>query len=189
VKTLFSEQDRTTTVKNFISARYQGRVKVQSWIGVQSYLNGNRVKLLLKIEPTEPFKHDIYGAPIAYRLSEYQAMRYFEWLIHIVSGAIEAQEDIVKEAINQLFIFIHVLRDSLAIDNQVTLMAPYNWEDKLVSFENQIADLKATMEKRDEKFTYIITRMYDWMKKFGPILDELEKDYGRRLGKALKKDD
>lgn len=74
MKPIFSEQDRTTAVTNFISARYQGRVKIISWKGVADYLNGKRVRILNSMKPKAVSTYRVVGStePV-YVYGEWQA--------------------------------------------------------------------------------------------------------------------
>jgi hypothetical protein len=74
---------------------------------------------------------------------------------------------------------INALRESLIIDEQVELMAPHNWEDRLTQ-------LQKTADKRNEQIMYVLEKIRDWQKKYQPYLDEIKKDHDK-LETVLKK--
>ena len=185
---IFSYEDRLEIVTTFYHAYLQGKARINSWDAVKSYINANRVKLLLKMSPNEAvglYKDwDIYGGwvtkPTSLQYSANQAKRYFLYLIDVISGAEKTSEDTIKEAVDQLFKFINASRDSIVM--QVELMTPHNWEDKL-------ADLQETMDKRNEKIMDVLEKIGNWQKKYQPYLDEVrrEKKEQKKLSQALKK--
>jgi hypothetical protein len=180
VKPIYSDEDRSKAVRNFIVARYEGLAKIASFGSIVPYLNEKRVKLLCKLEQSgENLGNKFY--------IEDDAETYFEWLTSVVTGAESASEDIIKQANDQLFIFILALRNDTGIDEHVKLVEPYNWERQLTYIANSIADSQKATEKRDEQITTILERIFQWMKEYRPTLDEVKKDYNDKLGKALKK--
>jgi hypothetical protein len=103
----------------------------------------------------------------------------------VVTGAEKVAEDVIDEAINQIFVFILIMRQHghLTMADEVTLIAPYNWEDRLVSFEEKLTTIQTSMEKRDGKITEVLSKIYAWMKEYTSVLDEVKKDYQNQLGK------
>lgn len=177
---MFSEQERNTAIKNFIVGRYHGSVKISTFEAMVPYLEEKRINLLYDL------KHGSYSYGKGYYI-ENDAEEYFEWLISVVTGARKTSENIIKQANDQLFIFIHTLRDDTKMDNRVTLLVRYNWEEKVGQLIKKFDAFQSKINTRDEKLTHLFTQILEWMKEYRPLLDEVKKDYGDKLGRVLKK--
>jgi hypothetical protein len=188
MKTLYSDQDRSVAVKNFISARYQGIAKVSSFQKVADYLNGKRIKPLFDIMPSGRTQYYVVNQPSTKTYyTESDGEVYFNWLINVVTGTEKASEDTIKEANDQLFLLILILRDSIQMTKQVQLVAPGYWESRLVLFDTKLTAIQQSMDNRDKEITEILSKIYDWLKEYTPILDEAKKDYDDQLEKVQKK--
>jgi len=53
--------------------------------------------------------------------------------------------------------------------------------ERLDKIDESIQVLENTLDKRDKDITGILTSVQEWMKKYRPILDEVEKDYSDKL--------
>lgn len=53
--------------------------------------------------------------------------------------------------------------------------------ERLDKIDESLQVLENTLDKRDKDITGILTNVQEWMKKYRPILDEVEKDYSDKL--------
>jgi hypothetical protein len=186
VKPIYSDQERGIAVRNFIDARYQGLAKIGSFNPIVPYLSGQRLKLLQEIGQSG-YIHAM-GERVGTRYpTEDDAERYFNWLVSVVTGAEKAGEEIVKQANDQLFIFIHALRDTTVIDKTVQIVKSHDWENRLESFESKLNDIRNTIDRRDKEITETLSSILVWMKKYNPILNAVDEDYKNQLGKVKRK--
>jgi hypothetical protein len=183
-KSIVSDQERSMAVRNFIHARYQGLAKISRFDEVVEYLNEKRVRVLSGAKPSGREYVGVTAKPRVFYTYD-DAEVYFNWLMAVVTGAEKVAEDVIDEAINQIFVFILIMRQHghLTMADEVTLIAPYNWEDRLVSFEEKLTTIQTSMEKRDGKITEVLSKIYAWMKEYTSVLDEVKKDYQNQLGK------
>jgi len=177
VKPLFSDDERIRAVKNFIVARYQGLADINSFNAIVPYLREHRIKIL---HPSIAKKYALSGAfsPIS------DAEEYFEWLVAVVTGAESVSEDIVKQANDQLFQFIHVMRDSIRMDRKVQLVAPYDWQALFTSFDERLTDMQRIIDRGDKDIAETLSKILQWMKKYNPLLDTLDKENKKLFGEG-----
>lgn len=191
MKPLFSDDERIKTVKNFVVARYQGLVKISSFNAMIPYLTEKRIKILCTLPQTGSSSYvDISGKihqqeENCYR--EEDAEKYFEWLVAVVTGVANVSEDIVKKANDQLFQFIHVMRDNIHTDKNVQLVTPYDWQALFTSFDERLTDIQRIIDKSDKDTVETLKSILQWMKKYNPILDALDKENQELFGKGKKK--
>ena len=188
MKPIYSDEERNKIVRNFIMARYEGLVKIRSFGAIVPYLEERRVKLLYDLGQsgfilvTESYK----DTPKKYYI-ESDAKEYFDWLTSIVTGAQNAPESAIKEANDQLFIFILALRNDTDIKDRVKLIEPYNWERDLNLIAERLVTFQEKTDKRDKDITAVLSSILIWMKKYNPTLNAVTKDCGNQLGKVSKK--
>jgi hypothetical protein len=180
MKPFFTDETKYGTIRDFITARIEREFEILSFKTVANHLNAKNINLLAKLEPSGFDEwHDTYGT---YHKKIYftdkDGERYFEWLVRVVSGTAKDSDHLIKEAINQLFLFVTTLGNNLRRNKKIRLVAPYNWEERLVSFEKELGSIKNNLENRDEKITHILDQIFEWLKQYRPILDEVQKDYG-----------
>src|SRR4030042_741757 len=115
---MYSDKDRSTIVWRFINARGQGKAPITDFKPITRYLNDKTIKLLHNLAPSGT--RMVNSGRLEFRTVTYynnnDAEEYFNWLISIVTGAVEASKDTTKEAIEQLFMFIFVLRDKMTLN-------------------------------------------------------------------------
>jgi hypothetical protein len=187
MKPIYTDEDRAQAVRNFIAARYQGLAKIRDYSPVTSYMKEKRIKLLYEVAASG-IKVDSHYNAIGKFFIDSDAEKYFEWLVSVVTGAENVSEGVIKQAIDQLFIFILTMRDGIDIDKRVKLVEAYDWEQKLDLIAKVLLEFRESTEKRDQKITDILRLIFDWMKQYRLVLDEVKKDYGDKLGRALGHD-
>jgi len=187
VKPIYSDEDRSKVVRNFIIARYEGLVKIESFDSILPYLDEKRVKLLydLKQSGTRTYSYTVKEER-CYTAED--AETDFDWLISVVTGAESTSEDTIKQANDQLFIFILALRDCTEIDEHVKLVEPYNWERNLASIAKSLSDFQSYEEKRDLDICNVLTKIHELVKSYHAILTEMTKDYDVNIKKVFKDD-
>jgi hypothetical protein len=175
MKPLFSDDERIKAVKNFVVARYQGLAKIISFMTIVPYLNENRIEML------KPLRKSGLGA-MEYASAD--AQEYFEWLVAVVTGAEDASQDIVKQANDQLFQFIYVMRDSIQMDRNVQLLTPYNWQALFTSFDERLTDMQRIIDRGDKDIVEVLKPILEMMKRNTKLLDALQKGNERVFGKG-----
>jgi hypothetical protein len=178
VKPLFSEEERSRAVRNFIVACYQHEAKVNSYQRIVPYLEEKRVRILDSKLPKSG--GDSYHPRYAYG----DAQVYFEWLIGVVSGNIEMDAATIKEANNQLFQFIQILGDHIEKSKNVQLVAPYDWQNLFLSFDRELIDIKNTVDRHDKEILDILKSISELLKKNKNLLETLQKEYNSYFPKG-----
>lgn len=187
MKPIYSDEDRSKAVKNFIAARYQRLVKIQSFEAIRAYLNEKRVRVLCTLKRSG-IDRDDHGDIVERFYDLDDVATYFDWLTHVVTGAENASEDTIKEATNQLFIFILALKDNTEMDDHVRIVEPYNWECRLDSIAKSLSDFQSNEEKRDLEICNILTKIHELVKRYHMILVEMKRDYDVNIKKVFKDD-
>ena len=188
MKPLFSDEERRQTVRNLIVARYHNQAQISSFDRLVHYLNENRVEVLCGLEKSgeKPVfdKHDylIRHDPI---YDETDAETYFEWLVAVVTGAEKTQENIVEQANDQLFQFIHVLGDDIEIDKGVQLLAPYDWQKLFFSFDERLTEMQRIIDRGDKEITEVLKSILQMVRKNVAFLDILCKESEELFGKSV----
>jgi hypothetical protein len=198
VKPLISIEERNQTIRNFIVARYQGLAKIGSYQTIVPYLSGKRIKILCPLEmsgrethrrqvqePSYAYPHEEISVTKFY--NEGDAKTYFEWLVSVVTVPEKFSETIVKEANDQLFQFIHVMRDNIQMDKNVQLIAPYDWQALFTSFDERLTDMQRILAKGEKDIVETLSMILLWIKKYGPVLDALENERKELFGARKKK--
>ena len=180
MKPLFSDEERRQTVKNLIIARYNNQAKIRSFDRLTPYLNGNRVKILCKLEKSgDDADYDSYGHAIKhnYYYTEDDVETYFEWLVAVITGAEKVEDTIVNQANDQLFQFIHVLGADIQMDGNAHLLAPYDWQQLFLSFHKELIDIKTTVDHHDKEISDILKSVLEYLKTNKNLLEALQKEY------------
>lgn len=185
MKPMYSDEDRYAIVNRFINARGQGKAIIQDFKPITKYLNDGSIKLLHKIKRTGTiikkgnyaFTIDVVEKAL---YSNDDAQEYFNWLISMVSGAEKVAEGIIKESVDQLFLFIFALRDKMSLNPDVLLIAPVDWEYRLKSLEGKHSTLERRTDARNEKAIDALEKIVKWQKTYQPSLDRLETDYKKK---------
>jgi hypothetical protein len=129
MKPYFSESDKETIVRNFLSLRGQGKAPISDFGPIAIYLNEKSIKQLHKVNPTShPYRRG-YTTEYAVYFDKADAEEYFNWIIAILTGVEKASEDVIKEASDQLFLFVFALRDKMNIGLDSFLKVSFEWEN------------------------------------------------------------
>jgi hypothetical protein len=182
MKPLISDEERKQAVRNFLAALRQKRAKINSYFALIPYLNEGRIKILCELKKSgkEPVI-DIRGNIIRYQRTNLytgdDAKDYFEWLVAVVDGSQDATEDIVKQANDQLFRFLHVMGDDIEMDKNVQLIAPYDWQNLFLSFDKELTEIKNIVDRHDKDILDILKSILEFLKKNKTLLETLQKDY------------
>jgi len=167
--TRISEQDKQT-VLNFIDARMRGKIKIESFIGLENYLNSTPFRQLWPKE----------NRPQAY-WTDSDAEKYFHFLIAVLKGTREASDEDVREAVGQLYECISVLREEIETDEDfvVSLKSEEklgNIEKRLETTEADILNVNKKLDSEISKFAAVLKAINDWRGEFQPTLNEA-RDY------------
>lgn len=187
MKPIFSDENRKETLWNFIAGYVQGRIKVTDYTTVTNYLNDHIFMPLFDFKPSGKKFVSGHGNIDSGLFTAYDAKIYFDWLMNTVAGAYKSDEAKVGYATDQLYILIIAMRPVITIDGTTRIVAPYNWEDQLTVFVDKLSALQKTIDKRDALSSEIMEKILAWLTEFTPVLEEVQKDYSGKLGKAIKK--
>lgn len=182
--TIFSEQERKLAVTNFVAALYNKKGKVFNHLAVCERLNDKRIKPLCDLQPSglENYR-DEYGLQRTRKSGAYtldDGQKYFEWLTHVVDGAIETEDDIRKKAYDQMFILILALQDSTQMTSNIELVRPYDWDTRLKAFENKIADMCDTAHEIAKEMKINSELLDDWLSSSHSELSNLSNSVDKR---------
>lgn len=187
MKPLISDEERIQTVRNFLVARFQKRATIISYKALVPFLTEKRIKILCKLEMSGlDVKRDYYGNVQSRRqyYIEDDAAKYFEWLVAVVNGTEDATETLVKQANDQLFRLIHVMNEDIEQDEDVQLIAPYDWQKLFLSFDKKLIDVKNTIDRRDKDIVDILKSISTLLKEYKIFFKTLQKDYERYFPKS-----
>lgn len=213
MKPTYSEEDRYRIVMNFIGLRGQGCIPIIDFSPLIRYFDD--IKPLRPIKKTSHREYEIAtrvtysGQPIDPKVKREacygrkDAEEYFNWLIYMLTADDKATAEQRKEAVNQLFLFIFVLRDKTPVTLNDFLKARFDWERKVITLKNALKELKSSveyndkqnevahedfvneLEKETEKIAKTFERIGDWQQHYQPYLDKLEIEQGT-IDNALK---
>jgi hypothetical protein len=188
MKPYLSIENRNSTVRNLISALYNKKAVISDYKEMVDSLKEGIIEPLCELNQSGiKSNYDKYGnfVNLSKVYDESDAERYFDWIIYVVTGTEKASAKTVKEANEQLFQLILKMKGKIQTDETLTLIAPYNWEDKLETFSNRLAELQKSVNKRDERFAETLERIFNWMKEYAPVFEVLKTEYAR-LNKVQK---
>ncbi len=211
MKPIYSEEDRHKIVMNFITLRGQGRIPIMDFSPLIPYFDD--IKPLREIKKTMSYanRYSLYSTgspsnqPETFFYSSDDAQGYFNWLIWIITVDEKATDEIRKEAVNQLFLFIFALRDKIRVNLDDFLKVRFVWERRVITLKNALkdvkekveynekcgeaglADLKDDVEKETEKISSVLERIGNWQKEYQPYLDKLKKEQ-EGIDKVLRGD-
>jgi hypothetical protein len=109
------------------------------------------------------------------------AQTYWEWLVSVVNGTMheDLTGDIIKQANDQLFHFIHIMQnsDAIKIDQNVQMIAPYDWQNLFLSFDKELVEIRNTVDRHDKEIVNILKSVLESLKKNKELLQTLQKEY------------
>ncbi len=210
MKPIFSEEDRKKIVDHFILLRGKGNAPILDFKPLIRYLSDDKIKLLHMIAPSgkqvDPRQISNYMTADRTQLKFYSyyieddAKEYFNWLIQIITGGIDATDEDRKEAYSQMFMFIFALRDTSQFNLDVFLKVSFEWEDRINTFDQDLVDsknaltervtfLERTYDRKNDEIIDALEKIRSWEKVYQPYLDDLkqEKEEQKKLNKALQK--
>jgi len=185
MESILSNQDRSVAVRNFMHAKFQGNVKITSFSPLTEHIEKKRVELLYELEKSGKKYAEYTSYVIGYYYTNEDAETYFDWLIAVITGVKKVSKDVIGKAIDQLFFFIYLLRDDMVFKQHIELVMPYEWEDKLSTFEKKLTNIHNRLDKRDKDITDILGKINNWMQYYGAVLDEIKKEQ-KQLKKVRK---
>jgi len=172
---LYSDADRARAIRKFIFARSKASVQVNSYEGIKDYLEEQRVEILCKLKKSGRYTKNSWSPPTHY-YTEQDAKTYFEWLISVVTGTIDSSSDVYKKAINQLFMFIFNIDDTVDADEQVSLLTPYSLDEEIGNLDEKISQIRKKVEHMNEQIVNALEKILNWQQKYQPYLDRMVKD-------------
>jgi hypothetical protein len=221
----YSDSDRHKIVINFIAKRGQGLIPIIDFSPL--------IRYFADITPLREIKktgyEEIYDDDGSIKMPIFPNMHvssnrtikrvpciggadaeeYFNWLIWIVIIDEKATDETKREAVNQLFWFIFVLRDKIQVNLDDFLRAGFEWVERMNIIDENLASLKSDLQylekgndsdhfdynedhktieglKADsEKMTVILERIRNWQKEHQPYLNKIKKDQ-ENIDKAMK---
>lgn len=174
-----NDAERKQAVRNFIVASYQNQVHIKTYHRLAMFLSEDRIKLLRPLEMDGRRKvENEYGKIIKIEkwYTDENAERYFEWLVAVINGTEKVGDDIRKQAYDQLFRFLYVMRDDMQRDKEVQLVAPYDWQNLFHAFDMELVDIKRTLEHRDKEIVNILQLVFRLLEQNKKLLETMQKD-------------
>jgi hypothetical protein len=184
----FSYEEREQAVRNFIVACYHDRARIKSYERLASLLNKREIKLLHPLEKSGSITKDADGVTIhdPNNYSPNDAETYFEWLVAVVNETENVGEDIRKEANDQLFRFLYVMRADIERDKDVQLIALYDWQQLFLSFDDRLTEMQRIIDKGDKDIAETLSKILEWIKKVYTIMDAMKKESDELFGNEPK---
>lgn len=182
-----SDEQRSTTVMDFITYYINGKVKITDYIPLTWYLNDKDIKMLANMKPTGVETNIVGGHYIKTSTGLYtenDAKKYFDWLMSVVAGSIKASEEITNEASDQLFSLLFMMRDKIQITKETQLLAPYDWQALFTSFDKRLTDMRNIIDKGDKDIIEVLKPILEMMKRNTKLLDALQKENEKVFGKG-----
>jgi hypothetical protein len=180
VKPLFTDEERAQANKNFIVARYHHKANISSFYPIVHYLEDGLIKPLCKLSRSGA-SYPIYENKQFLRYenyyNEHDAEIYFEWLVAVVSGAEPTSEEVIRQANDQLFQFLHILEGHIDIDRNVQLLAPYDWQTLFKSFDKELTAIKDTVEHHDKAIVDVLKSILKLLAENKKLLETLQEEY------------
>lgn len=192
MKPIFSDEERVQAVRNYLVACHRKKARIVSYNVIKDYLTSSRVKILSKLIPSGRNEiADRYGYGTGqYKIfyTDKDAQVYYEWLISVVNGTMQEgiTEDIIKQANNQLFHFIHIMQNSgsIQVDQNVEMIAPYDWQNLFTSFDERLTDMQRIIDRGDKSIIEVLKPLLELMKKNTKLLDTLRRENERIFGES-----
>jgi hypothetical protein len=160
VKPAFSEDEKIYTVRTLLAAIKENHAKIIDYSSLTKFLNDDRIKILcgLKKSGTTRIYKNSYDYKDVECYNNYDAEKYFEWLKAVISGTETegVNENIIKQANNQLFRFIDILGENLQKDENVQLIEPYDWQSLFTSFDERLIDIQNIIDKGNRDITEVL---------------------------------
>lgn len=191
MKPLMSEEGKRITVNNFLASYFDKKARVTNFKEMVTALKKKTVVPLYDLKPTGKTVYTNFMGELKERFYyvEDDAKEYFEWLVRVVFGVEKRSKAVIGKAFNQLFFLIYAMRDDIETDEHIQFLAPYNWADRLESFEKELAKIRSIIDKRDKDISETIATMLLWVEKIGAVLDKMDKEYSNLVGKVEPKND
>ena len=171
----FSYEERKQAVRNHIVACYHNQSIITSYNELTRLLNDGRVEPLATVRKTG--QKNIYaGSSFARTEPEYSdrdAEVYYEWLVKVVSQPENHKEQLVKDANDQLFRFLYVMRNEIRRDKNVQLIAPYDWQNLFLSFDERLTDMQRIIDRGDKDTIEVLKTLMQYVKESKTLLKTL----------------
>lgn len=185
----FSYEERKQAVRNFIVACYHNQVRIKTYHRLAGFLSGDRIKLLCPLDKSGKQNHvDAYGRVTRTDrwYTDEDTEKYFEWLVAVVNETEDVKNDVVKQAYDQLFRFLYVMRDDMERDKNVQLVAPYNWQNLFISFNERLTDMQRIIDRGDKDTVEVLKSLLQLVKENKKLLKTLCIDSEELFGKATE---
>ena len=183
-----SFEEKKQAVRNFIVASYHNQIRIKTYHRLAKFLTDGRIKLLrsLKMSGKETIYSDYRTSVI--RVDQWytddDAERYFEWLVAVINETEDVEEGVVKQAYNQLFRFLYVMRDDMERTKNVPLIAPYDWQDLFTSFDERLTNIQRIIDRGNKDTIEVLKSLLELMKKNKALLKTLCRDSEELFGKV-----
>jgi len=171
-----SFEEKKQAVRNFIAESLNNQIRIKTYYRLTKFLNAGRVNFLSKVDMTGEYeKYDpIRHVNKKFRCySDWDAERYFEYLVSVVNETEEEKDEVVKEAYNQLFRFLYVMRDDMEREKNVQLIAPYDWQNLFLSFDERLTDIERKIDKGDKDIIDVLKSLLKLLEQNKTLLDSL----------------
>ena len=163
-------------VDNFIIACLNHHAKIKSFATLTLFINNNRINLLFPLTKSGQ-SSDSYGRITAEWCTEKDAEIYFEWLVAVVNETEVATDVIRKNAYEQLFRFLYLMRDSIERSQNYQVIEPYDWQQVFTAYDEHLNDIRRTIDNRDKAIVDVLTSLLEMTKKNVALLKSLENEY------------
>jgi hypothetical protein len=183
-----SFEEKKQAVRNFIVASYHNQIHIKTYHRLAKFLTDGRIKLLrpLKMSGKENIYNEYRTRVI--RIDQWytddDAEKYFEWLVAVINETEDVEEGVVKQAYNQLFRFLYVMRDDMERTKNVPLITPYDWQELFTSFDERLTDIQRIIDRGNKDTVEVLKSLLELMKKNKALLETLYRDSEELFGKV-----
>jgi len=138
------------------------------------FLTEDRIKLLCKLKMSGFEKTYVSGnfrTEVWY--TDGDAEKYFEWLVAVANETEDVDVAVVKQAYDQLFRFLYVMRDDIDRAKNVEFIAPYDWQNLFLSFDKDLVDIKNIVDRHDKSIVDVLKLLVELVEKNKTLLEKI----------------
>jgi hypothetical protein len=167
VRPVYSYAQKAERVKAFVISKHY----ISSYASAKNILDNHIIKKPLREISTYVSGEHVLDSVI----------KYFDYLVAVVSGTHAVSQDILKEATEQLFTFLLFMRNEIQWDKDP--FATPSIEGRLDIISEQISELFRHLEARDKGLTDVVEKLHLLMKTYGPTLEKAREYFTDKVRK------
>jgi hypothetical protein len=179
-----SYEERKQAVRNFSASSYDNQVHIKSYHKLALFLDDQRIIPLCKLMKSEKESTvSDYGVLTEHHYTDADAEKYFEWLVAVVNETEKVTDSVKKQAHDQLFRILYVMKEDIERDKNLQLIAPYNWQNLFMSFDDRLTEIQRIIDKGDKDTIEVLKSLLQLVTENKKLLKTLYKDSEKIFGR------